>query len=80
MFVIKEENGFQASLSYRRPHFGLLDDILKVAYGNNTCFEEYQITFCPALSFWFLKSLIDRVLQKKLTLGKTTEVCYCIVI
>ena len=35
--------GFQVSLSYGRPQFGLLDDELKVAYGNNTFFAEYQM-------------------------------------
>ena len=29
MFVIKKKDDFQAYLSYRRPHFGPLDDILK---------------------------------------------------
>ena len=29
----KKKYGFQASLSHRRPHFGLLDDLLKVAQG-----------------------------------------------
>ena len=37
----REKYGFQASLSYRRPHFGLLEDLLKVAYENNTSFAEY---------------------------------------
>ena len=32
--------GLQTSLSCRKSHVGLLDDILKVAYGNNTFFAE----------------------------------------
>ena len=37
------------------PHFGLLDDILKVAYGNQTCFAEFQMTFWLVLPSWFRK-------------------------
>ena len=37
----REEYGFQASLSFRRPHFGLLDDLLKAAYENNTSVAAY---------------------------------------
>ena len=40
-------------MSYRRPHFGLLDDISKVEYGNNTSFTEYQMTFWLAFPTWF---------------------------
>ena len=42
-------------MSYRRPNFGLLDDLLKVAYGNNTSFAEYQMTFWLALPSWIRK-------------------------
>ena len=45
MFVIKEKDCFQASPSYGWPLFGLVDDLSKVAYGNNTCFVEYEMTF-----------------------------------
>ena len=51
----EKEDGFQAFLSYRRPHFGLLDDLLKVAYGNNASIAEYQTTFWLALPSWFRK-------------------------
>ena len=37
------------------PHFGLFDERFKVAYGDNTCFVEYHMTFCPALPSWFCK-------------------------
>ena len=56
----KKKYGFQASLSYRRPHFGLLGDILTVAYGKNTSFAEYQMTFWLALPSWFCKFSIMR--------------------
>ena len=36
-------------------YFGLLDDILKVAYGSKTCFPEFQMTFWLALPSWFRK-------------------------
>ena len=42
-------------MSYWRPHFYLSDDMLKVAYGNNTSFAEYQLTFWLALPSWFRK-------------------------
>ena len=48
MFVVTD--GFQASLSYKRSNFGLVDDILQVAYGNYT---ESQTTFWRALPSWF---------------------------
>ena len=54
MFVFKVRI-FQASLSYRVPYFGLLDDILKVAYGNMTCFAEFQMKFWLVLLSWFRK-------------------------
>ena len=58
----KKKYGFQASLCFRRPHFALLDDILKVAHGHNNSFPEYQMTFCC----WhchpgFVKSLMCRI-------------------
>ena len=46
---------FQASLIYKGPHFGLLDDLSKVACGNKTCFVEFQMTFWLALPSWFRK-------------------------
>ena len=51
----EKEDCFQAFLSYRRPHFGLLDGLLKVAYGNNASFAENQTTFWVALPSWFRK-------------------------
>ena len=61
MFVVKDKYSFHASLSYRGPHFGLLDDISKVAYGNKTFFEEFQKTFWLALPSWFRKLSIASV-------------------
>ena len=55
----KKKCGFQASLSDRRPHIGLLYDILEVAYGNNTCFAEYQMTSWLALPSWFREVSTD---------------------
>ena len=37
------------------PYFGLLDDMLKVAYRNNTCFAEFQSTCRLALPSSFRK-------------------------
>ena len=42
-------------MSYRRSHIGFMDDILKVGYGNNNCFAEYQMTFWLPLPSWFCK-------------------------
>ena len=52
-------------MSYRVPYFGLLDDILKVAYGNKTCFAEFQMTFWLALPSWFRKLSILAVRPSK---------------
>ena len=54
-FSSKSRYGFEVSLSYRGPHFGLLDDISKVACGNRTWFAEFQKTFWLALPSWFHK-------------------------
>ena len=51
----KKIDGFQSSLSCRRHHFGLLNDILKIAYGNKTYFAKYQVTFWLALPSWLRK-------------------------
>ena len=37
------------------PYFGLLDDILHVAYGNKICVAEFQMKFWLALPSWFRK-------------------------
>ena len=37
-----KKDGFQASLSYKRPQFGLFDEMLRVAYGNNSCFANIR--------------------------------------
>ena len=50
---------FRAPLSYRRPRFGLLDDILEVVCGNNISFAEYQKTLRLALPSWFRKLSIE---------------------
>ena len=60
MFVFKEKkHGFLTSLSYRRPHFGLLDDALKVAYRISACFAECQMMFWFALTPAVVNSLVS---------------------
>ena len=46
---LKETDSFSASLSARIPLFGILDDILNVAYVNNIFFAESQMTSWLAL-------------------------------
>ena len=41
----RKKDSFQAFLSYRKPRYDLLDDVLKVVCRNDTCFAEYQMTF-----------------------------------
>ena len=41
----KKKFGFHVSLGYRRPHFGLLNGTLKVAYGNDASFATYPMMF-----------------------------------
>ena len=59
------------------PYFGLLDDILKVAYGNKTSFAEFQMTFWLALPSWFRKVSIiyqsNANLDDKILFVKTTH-------
>ena len=50
--------GFHASLTYRRSRDGLLDDVLKVAYGNNSSFAEDQMTSGRGCRPVFVNSLI----------------------
>ena len=58
----RKEYRLQASLSYKGPHFGLFDDISKVACGNKTCFAEFQVMFWLALPTGFLKlSVVDQL-------------------
>ena len=40
MFVFKVRISVSGISEYRGSYFGLLDDILNVAYGNKTCFAE----------------------------------------
>ena len=54
-FLSTKKYRFQISLSYRGPYLGLLDDISKVAYGNNASFAGFQMTLCLALPSWFHK-------------------------
>ena len=58
----KKQDGFQASRSYRRPHFGLFDYMLKVVYENKSCFAKYQMTFWLELQSWFRKLCITILL------------------
>ena len=55
VFLQGKSCGFHASLSPRRSRFGLLGDALKVAYGNNASFVEYQMMLWMALPSWFRK-------------------------
>ena len=50
MSVVKEKIRFSGIYW---PYIGLLCDMLEVAYGNNTCFAEYQVIFWLALPSWF---------------------------
>ena len=85
MFAIRERSCFQAFLSYWRPNFGLLDDSLKVAYGNNASFAEYQTTFWLALPSWFRKLSNIRIERKQTTKQYSNshpimKICYQIIL
>ena len=56
MIVLKEKDVFQASLKSRTLHFGLVDDVLKVANGIDTCFLEHYMMFLLALPSWLCKT------------------------
>ena len=57
-----------------RPHFGLVDDIFKIAYENNTLLRAYQMTFRLALPSWSRKVfLVRKLCQDGLNIATTVE-------